>query len=80
MATVFISAHNVANSPRIGGHFWVYLQYAHGLRRLGCEVYWLERVRLDDSRHGSSGAIPTFFRRLEHFGLGGKAILYESDG
>jgi hypothetical protein len=80
MATVVISAYKVAYKPTMGGHFWVYLQYAHGLQQLGCDVYWLERVRVDDSRHDSAGAIPTFFRRMEGFGLGGKAILYESDG
>ena len=38
MATVVLSAFNVANVPEGGGHFWVYMQYAQGLRRLGCEV------------------------------------------
>jgi hypothetical protein len=80
MTTVVISAYKVAYKPTMGGHFWVYLQYAHGLQQLGCDVYWLERVRLDDSLPGSSSAIPTFFGRMERFGLGGKAILYESDG
>ena len=36
MATVVVSAYNVANTPEFGGHFWVYFQYAHALRRLGC--------------------------------------------
>jgi hypothetical protein len=80
MATIVISAYKVAYKPTLGGHFWVYLQYAHGLQQLGCDVYWLERVRLDDSRPGSSSAVATFFRRMERFGLGGKAVLYESDG
>jgi hypothetical protein len=26
-----------------GGHFWVYMQYAEGLRQLGCDVYLLDR-------------------------------------
>jgi hypothetical protein len=81
MATVVVSAHNVANNPRIGGHFWVYLQYAHGLRRLGCDVYWLERLSREDPWHDvSAGAVATFFRRMERFGLGGKAILYQTAG
>ena len=25
-----------------GGHFWVYMQYAQALRRLGCEVHLLD--------------------------------------
>jgi hypothetical protein len=78
MTTVAISAYNVANSPEIGGHFWVYMQYAHGLRRLGCDVVWLEEYRPD--RHTPPGAISTFFRRMERFGLGDRAILYECAG
>jgi hypothetical protein len=78
MATVVISAYKVASKPDIGGHFWVYLQYAQGLRRLGCEVFWLERVRSKDFCGGASAATATFFKRMERYGLGGKAILYET--
>src|SRR5262245_28794580 len=42
MPTVVISPFNVVNFPEGGGHFWVYMQYAQGLRQLGCEVFWLE--------------------------------------
>ena len=80
MATVVISAYNVANTPDFGGHFWVYMQYARGLRSLGCEVYWLERLRCDDRRRDPSAAAATFFRRMERYGLGGRAMLYEVDG
>jgi hypothetical protein len=38
MATIFVSATNGANSPSVGGHLWVYLQYGLGLRELGCDV------------------------------------------
>jgi hypothetical protein len=80
MATVVISAYNVANTPDFGGHFWVYLQYAHGLRRLGCDVYWLERLRHDNRRVDASAAAATFFRRMERYGFAGRAILYDADG
>src|SRR5919201_671258 len=79
MTTVVISAYNVANNPEIGGHFWVYMQYAPGLRRLGCDVVWLEAYRPHD-RHTPSSAVSTFFRRMERHGLGGRAILYEVAG
>jgi len=36
-------AHTIAY-PNGGGHFWVYLQWALGLRALGCEVIWLEQI------------------------------------
>jgi hypothetical protein len=79
VTTVVISAYNVANQPQIGGHFWVYMQYAHGLRRLGCDVVWLEALRADD-RHRPPGAISTFLRRMDRFGFGGRVILYETTG
>jgi hypothetical protein len=77
MSTVVISAYNVANRPEVGGHFWVYMQYAHGLRRLGCDVVWLEALRRDDP-HRPPSAVTTFFRRMERYGLGGRALLYET--
>ncbi len=33
---------NTLHYPEGGGHFWVYLNWALGLRALGCEVVWLE--------------------------------------
>jgi hypothetical protein len=80
MPTVVVSSYNVANTPQFGGHFWVYLQYVHALRRLGCEVFWLERLRRSARGRGTSAAVRTFFRRMERYGLGGKAILYETVG
>lgn len=76
MSSVVVSAYDVANRPEVGGHFWVYMQYAHGLRRLGCDVVWLEALSRDDRRPPS--AVSTFFRRMERYGLGGKAVLYEA--
>jgi hypothetical protein len=80
MATVVVSAYNVTNAPKVGGHFWVYLQYAHALRQLGCEVFWLERVRRNDADSDATAAISTFLSRMDRFGLGGRAILYETSG
>jgi hypothetical protein len=78
MTTVVVCAHNVANAPDIGGHFWAYLQYAHGLRQLGCDVYWLERLPRAEGRCDRAAAMSVFFRRMERYGLGGRTILYES--
>src|SRR5256886_10608108 len=76
MATVVLSPFDVANFPEGGGHFWVYMQYAQGLRRLGCEVYWLEQFRRGKDRDRETRALITFFRRLERFGLGGRTLPY----
>jgi len=42
-ATVCLLA-NALSYPEGGGHLWVYLNWALGLRALGCQVIWLERV------------------------------------
>jgi len=74
VTTVVVAAFRVATKPQIGGHFWAYLQYAHGLQQLGCDVYWLERL----PARGDTTELPLFFRRMERYGLGGKAILYRA--
>jgi hypothetical protein len=76
MPTVVISPYNVANVPEGGGHWWVYMQYALGLRQLGCEVYWLEGFRTQGNADQDAAALATFHARLERHGLGGKSILY----
>src|SRR2546428_13396424 len=76
MATVVVSPFDVANFPEGGGHFWVYMQYAQGLRRLGCDVYWLEQFRPPDDPGAETRMLSAFFERLRRFGLEGKALLY----
>ncbi len=78
MATVVVSPFDVANFPEGGGHFWVYMQYAQGLRRLGCEVYWLEQFR-PKNRDGDGRAMATFFERMERFGFKEHILLYTLD-
>jgi hypothetical protein len=73
--TVVLSAYGVANFPAGGGHFWVYMQYALGLRRNGCEVFWMERFTRSGDEARDAAAIATFFERMESFGFGGRAIL-----
>jgi hypothetical protein len=77
VASVVISACNVASYPDGGGHFWVYMQYAQGLRNLGVEVHWLERIRHGEGACSDSSALQRFYERMERYGLGGKAILYD---
>ncbi len=76
MTTIVVSAYNVADFPQGGGHFWVYMQYVQGLRRLGCDVYWLEAFRGSGDPQRDSEALSTFAQRMERFGLAGKLILY----
>jgi len=79
MPVIVVSAYQVASKPDIGGHFWVYMQYAHALRRLGCEVYWLERLPPDATRR-SPLMVANFLRRMARYGFGERTILYETAG
>lgn len=76
MATVVLSAFNVANAPSAGGHFWVYMQYAQGLMRSGCEVYWLERLQSTGDRDRDAAILTDFRHRLERYGLGRRVVFY----
>lgn len=80
MATVVISAYDVANYPQGGGHFWVYLQYVLGLRLMGFDVYWLEAFRTKGREEQEAAALATFQARMQKYGLGGKCILYRTRG
>jgi hypothetical protein len=75
VATVVLSPHNVVNAADLGGHFWVYMQYAQALLRLGCDVYWLERFHPTGDGERDAAHLSSFVRRLERYGLGGRVIL-----
>jgi hypothetical protein len=79
MITVVISVYRVANFPDGGGHFWVYMQYVQALRRLGCEVYWLEHFQRSEDPAGETHVLANFFERMKRFGLEGKTLLYSLD-
>src|SRR2546425_1637708 len=80
MTTAVISVYKVASFPDGGGHFWVYLQYALGLRRLGCDVYWLEQLRPARDPERQTYLISTFQERMKQFGFEGRTLLYTLDG
>jgi hypothetical protein len=75
MSTIVISPYNVVNFPEGGGHFWVYMQYAQGLRQLGHDVYWLEAIHPRHARN-RNGEVADFRARMRRFGFEGKVILY----
>ena len=76
MATVIVSTHNVMNFPDGGGHFWVYMQYIEGLRRAGCDVYWLEQFRPYKDPQYNAKLIASFVERMQHWGMGDRVVLY----
>ncbi len=74
MTTVVVAPFDVVSFPDGAGHFWVYMQYVQGLRRLGCDVYWLEQVQR--RKHKDGAALATFRARMAGFGMAGRALLY----
>ncbi|MBI4495004.1 MAG: hypothetical protein HY690_19695 [Chloroflexi bacterium] len=76
MATVVISAFKVAKFLEGGGHFWVYMQYAHALRKLGCDVYWLEQQRSSGDEARDASRVAALADRLARFGLAGRLLMY----
>src|SRR2546429_2852008 len=80
MTTAVISVYKVASFPDGGGHFWVYLQYALGLRRVGCDVYWLEQLRPARDPERQTHVISTFLERMQQLGFEGRTLLYTLDG
>src|SRR5437867_6518512 len=79
MITAVISVYKVANFPDGGGHFWVYMQYAQALRRLGCEVYWLEQIRQVRDPDEEARLVGIFLEKMKRFGLDRRTLLYRLD-
>ena len=52
-----------------GGHLWVYLNWALGLRALGCQVVWLEAVRPGTSPEALWRSVALLQDRLRPYGL-----------
>jgi len=78
--TVVLCAYNVANFPNGGGHLWVYMQHVFGMKRLGCDVYWLECFRRSGDAERDAAAIDSFFARLASMGMAGRVILRKVGG
>ena len=66
--------------PEGGGHFWVYLNWALGLRDCGCDVVWLELVAPGIDRTSLSRFYSCLKRRLECFGFGNALALCDETG
>jgi hypothetical protein len=86
MKTIIVSA-PIANKPFNGGNAWAHLSYVLGLRKLGFEVYFVEKIHpasciyQDGSPASTQASVNrTYFKNvLEQFGLEGKIALITSD-
>jgi hypothetical protein len=66
--TVCLSAKTLGYTTG-GGHLWVYLNWALGLRALGCRVIWMETVFPDLSAHEARRDVSALKNRLACYGL-----------
>ena len=85
MDTLVVSG-AIANKPLNGGEAWVRLSWVLGLRRLGCDVWFVEQIdeAIVRRRRRRAGAFAEsenrryFDQVVERFGLDGRAsLLYE---
>ena len=55
--------------PDGGGHIWLYLNWALGLRSLGCKVVWMEGVYPETPNEDLHPLVASLKARLEKYGL-----------
>lgn len=86
---MIVIAGSIAQRPHNGGHTWVFLQYVLGLRRLGWDVLFVDRLEpgMCVDAHGRSCApgeslnLRYFRAVMERFGLAGTySLLLAEDG
>jgi hypothetical protein len=66
--TVCLSADTLGYA-HAGGHLWVYLNWALGLRACGCKVFWLEGLYPGTNEDQAREWITALKSRLEPYGL-----------
>jgi hypothetical protein len=67
----------IAATPWQGGATWAVLQYLLGLRRLGCDVHFLEPV---DGTDSATDAVAYVREVMDRFGLADRWALIPTDG
>jgi hypothetical protein len=67
--TVCIAPAKTLAYPLGGGHLWAYLNWALGLRALGCNVLWLEVIAPNIPADQTVANIAVLKARLEQYGL-----------
>ena len=74
--TVCLAAARTVAYPQGSGHLWVYLQWALGLRALGCDVFWLEGIDPRDPEQQSLERVAALKVRLEPYGFAESLALF----
>jgi len=76
MSTTVCLAANTLDYPEGGGHLWVHLNWALGLRSLGCEIIWLELVQPDTCPAVLRKWLTALKDRLARYGLQDSLALF----
>src|SRR5258705_1351450 len=76
--TVCIAPVRTLEYPEGGGHLWEYLNWALGLRAVGCKVIWLEAVSPSSPPAELRVNVSALKLRLERYGLANSLALYSS--
>src|SRR6184192_4250444 len=71
---------NTLSYPEGGGHLWVYLNWALGLRAAGCEVTWLESADATAPVAHTKRLVAQLRERLAPWGLGDRIALCAARG
>jgi hypothetical protein len=71
---------NTLSYPEGGGHLWVYLNWALGLRALGCDVTWLETVDVGQTPDDVRRQVKSLQARLARYGLTNPVALCSEGG
>jgi len=67
-------------NARLGGHAWVFLNWALGLQALGCEVILLEKARREMEPATLHEHLELFGTRIRDLGLDARIALIPADG
>ncbi len=78
MSTTVCLAANSLSYPEGGGHRWVYLNWALGLRAAGCEVIWLEQADPQLAEAERDRFVAALRAHLKPYGLADKVALCSS--
>lgn len=71
---------NTLHYPEGGGHFWAYLNWALGLRALGCRVIWLEDAVRGRPAAEVEASVTVLRRHLARYGLADSVALLARAG
>ena len=74
MTRVVISTVRLLEFLEGAGHFWVYMQYAQALRRLGCDVYMLDSYTWSDA-DPDAARLSEFQDRMARYGLRDRVLV-----